>query len=132
MASAGIDQPDDVFTKEEFIVTCTHYGFPEHVVRAVVRDRCMTVFTSTAVAHAVNHVLPYAVQPPPTLLSEEERAKIVKKLESRFCVVCKEHKADILILPCAHMVGCRSCVSELTNCPCCDKRILGTVNTFMV
>ena len=37
-----------------------------------------------------------------------------------FCVVCRDNKADLLLVPCGHQCVCRTCVSGLKNkCPIC-------------
>lgn len=63
---------------------------------------------------------------------DEEDIENLKKENSRLrdeqsCKVCLESLADIVFLPCGHMVSCGQCASALRKCPLCRKAINGYV-----
>eukprot|EP00118_Oscarella_pearsei_P024945 m.307174 g.307174 ORF g.307174 m.307174 type:complete len:675 (+) comp41984_c0_seq1:894-2918(+) len=46
------------------------------------------------------------------------------------CKVCMEREANALFLPCAHVVCCCHCGSNLQNCPICRKPIQSKIQTY--
>ena len=46
-----------------------------------------------------------------------------QSLGKRMCIVCMDHKIEVVFLPCTHMVTCASCASALTVCPICRRNI---------
>ena len=59
---------------------------------------------------------------------EEENARMRDELA---CKICLERKADIVFLPCGHMVSCGQCAVAIDKCPICRKKISGRVKTIM-
>jgi hypothetical protein len=47
------------------------------------------------------------------------------------CVVCLTNKVNVLILPCAHAIGCNACILSLTACPSCRIPIQGCVKIYL-
>ena len=39
--------------------------------------------------------------------------------EQNVCVICLENQRNALILPCAHLCGCRRCLLQVPCCPIC-------------
>ena len=39
--------------------------------------------------------------------------------EQNVCVICLENQRNALILPCAHLCGCRRCLLQVPRCPIC-------------
>ena len=82
-----------------------------------------------------------AASPPPAVTpkEEEEEGATIASLheenrlmrERRLCKVCMDADANIVFLPCGHMVCCGVCTPPLTLCPICRKRINATVKTFL-
>ncbi|XP_071115021.1 baculoviral IAP repeat-containing protein 3-like isoform X1 [Haliotis cracherodii] len=52
--------------------------------------------------------------------------------ESSACKICLEDPANIVFLPCGHMVACGVCSPALERCPVCRKHIRGTVRVHLV
>ena len=46
------------------------------------------------------------------------------------CKLCVERKADIIFLPCAHILTCKDCASTLNNCPICRFDINQLVKVY--
>ncbi|GFO18380.1 baculoviral iap repeat-containing protein 2-like [Plakobranchus ocellatus] len=78
-------------------------------------------------------------QSPKNVDSNQHLATCVKLLRkenklldiARHCGECKNRTRDVTFLPCGHMWACRSCAGPLYICPCCNKSILATVNTYL-
>ena len=47
------------------------------------------------------------------------------------CKVCMDAQAEIVLLPCTHMVACSNCTSVLTLCPICRNDIKYTIKPIM-
>ena len=39
--------------------------------------------------------------------------------EQNVCVICLENQRNAVILPCAHLCGCRPCLLQVQHCPIC-------------
>ncbi|RUS69624.1 hypothetical protein EGW08_022611 [Elysia chlorotica] len=57
---------------------------------------------------------------------EHKRLDIV-----RHCGECGQKPRDITFLPCGHVWACRSCAEPIYVCPCCNTRIIATVDTYL-
>ncbi|XP_074640776.1 baculoviral IAP repeat-containing protein 3-like [Tubulanus polymorphus] len=62
---------------------------------------------------------------------DDENDEIRKLKEELMCKICMDNKADIVFLPCGHLVSCRGCAPAMKKCPICRANIRGTVRTFM-
>ncbi|XP_046571596.1 E3 ubiquitin-protein ligase cblA-like [Haliotis rubra] len=51
--------------------------------------------------------------------------------ESSACKICLEDPANIVFLPCGHLVACAECSPALERCPICRQHIRGTVRVHM-
>ncbi|XP_060065156.1 baculoviral IAP repeat-containing protein 7-like [Ylistrum balloti] len=60
-------------------------------------------------------------------LTEENRILRVQKT----CKVCLDEEANIVFLPCGHLVTCPMCASALRKCPMCRTYIRGTVKAII-
>ncbi|XP_071115032.1 baculoviral IAP repeat-containing protein 7-B-like [Haliotis cracherodii] len=47
------------------------------------------------------------------------------------CKICLENPANIIFLPCGHLVACGVCSPALERCPVCRKHIRGTVRVHL-
>ncbi|XP_053396546.1 baculoviral IAP repeat-containing protein 2-like isoform X1 [Mercenaria mercenaria] len=65
------------------------------------------------------------LEPLETLLEENHRLK-----ENQLCKICLESRADVIFLPCGHMVCCPQCAPALTKCPVCRKTVNGHIKAF--
>ncbi|XP_046571590.1 baculoviral IAP repeat-containing protein 3-like isoform X2 [Haliotis rubra] len=52
--------------------------------------------------------------------------------ESSACKICFEEPANIVFLPCGHLVACAVCSPALELCPICRKHIRGTIRVHMI
>jgi len=52
--------------------------------------------------------------------------------EQRLCKICMTHEANMVFLPCGHLVSCASCAPALTLCPICRATIKGSIRTYIV
>jgi len=59
------------------------------------------------------------------MLEENQRLK-----ESQMCKICLDKPADVIFLPCGHMVSCGQCAPALNKCPICRKLVSGLVKAF--
>ncbi len=66
---------------------------------------------------------------PPAPVESEE---LLGEDEIGGCVICYEHKANVLLLPCAHLILCRTCASNktITTCPMCRGSIVKFLVTY--
>lgn len=51
--------------------------------------------------------------------------------EQRLCKICMVADANIVFLPCGHLVSCAACAPALQLCPICRGTIKGSVRTYM-
>ena len=51
--------------------------------------------------------------------------------EQRLCKICMVSDANVVFLPCGHLVSCASCAPALQLCPICRAVIKGTVRTYL-
>ena len=51
--------------------------------------------------------------------------------DQRMCKVCMDAEANIVFLPCGHLVCCANCAPALRNCAVCRSKIRGTVRTYL-
>ncbi|XP_067676812.1 baculoviral IAP repeat-containing protein 3-like [Haliotis asinina] len=51
--------------------------------------------------------------------------------ESSACKICLEDLANILFLPCGHLVACAVCAPALERCPVCRKHVRGSVRVHL-
>jgi len=60
------------------------------------------------------------------LMTMEENRRLN---EAKTCRVCADKKVNAVFIPCGHLVSCDRCSPQLGNCPVCETRIRGTVNS---
>lgn len=70
-------------------------------------------------------------------LSEADKKRIEEEnerlwTEVRRCIICYNHIACIVILPCGHRYCCPQCIPPLEKCPYCRGPIAGTVHATLV
>ena len=51
--------------------------------------------------------------------------------EQMLCKICMDNDANIVFLPCGHLVACAECAPHLRKCAICRKLVKGTVRAFM-
>ena len=59
----------------------------------------------------------------------ETRIKEMK--EERQCKVCLDREADIVFVPCGHLVCCINCAASLRRCPICRAKIDKAIKTYV-
>jgi len=78
--------------------------------------------------------------PPPTarpkVAGASSRLAELKEENKRLRLTWKCKKCgqpiEMLFLPCRHLVACNECGAKMDQCIACDKKILGTVQTYVV
>ncbi|XP_053391864.1 baculoviral IAP repeat-containing protein 2-like [Mercenaria mercenaria] len=65
------------------------------------------------------------LEPIETLLEENHRLK-----ENQMCKICLDSRADVIFLPCGHMVSCPQCAPALVKCPVCRQTVNGQLKAF--
>ena len=64
-------------------------------------------------------------------LIENMKEYLKNKIKNnKSCLKCKENEADILLLPCRHVVVCKNCKIKLYECPLCKNRYKGSKQIF--
>ncbi|XP_046370864.2 baculoviral IAP repeat-containing protein 3-like [Haliotis rufescens] len=63
------------------------------------------------------------------LKATEEETQQLK--ESNLCKICLEDPANIVFLPCGHLVACAMCAPALERCPVCRTHIRGSVRVHL-
>lgn len=73
------------------------------------------------------------VNAPTNEMSEKVKLEVEnqKLKDLKTCKICMDKEANVLLLPCAHLVTCTACTPALRNCPICRANIKGTVKTYM-
>lgn len=60
---------------------------------------------------------------PPIVIFDENEARTGQRREG-VCRICFSNPAEVIFIPCAHMVVCHSCcVRDLDSCPICREKI---------
>ena len=63
-----------------------------------------------------------------TVQELREQNRLLK--ESRLCIICKDKKANRLLLPCTHLIVCNLCCPAISKCAKCKKSIRGIVSVY--
>ncbi|WP_095210629.1 RING-HC finger protein [Endozoicomonas ascidiicola] len=58
-------------------------------------------------------------------------ARIQNLKEERLCKICLDKSADIVFVPCGHLVSCIDCAQALRKCPMCRGKIDKAIRTYM-
>ncbi|XP_053396386.1 baculoviral IAP repeat-containing protein 3-like isoform X2 [Mercenaria mercenaria] len=87
--------------------SCIEIGYTDHMVQ-----KAIDIYTNK-------------YEPLETLVEENQRLK-----ENQMCKICLDSRADIIFLPCGHMVSCPQCAPALTKCPVCRKTVNGHIKAF--
>ena len=59
------------------------------------------------------------------LLEENNKLK-----NDRLCKICFQNDANIVIIPCGHIITCNNCIMSLEICPICRHEILTCVKSY--
>ncbi|XP_053396554.1 baculoviral IAP repeat-containing protein 2-like isoform X2 [Mercenaria mercenaria] len=65
------------------------------------------------------------IEPLETLLEENHKLK-----ENQLCKICMDSRADVIFLPCGHMISCPQCAPALIKCPVCRQTVNGHIKAF--
>ncbi|XP_064644597.1 death-associated inhibitor of apoptosis 2-like [Lineus longissimus] len=63
-----------------------------------------------------------------TQILEKENRELKDK---QMCKICYERDANIVFIPCGHLVVCQNCNIRINECPLCRKGIRGTLKAFL-
>ncbi|XP_053391856.1 baculoviral IAP repeat-containing protein 7-like [Mercenaria mercenaria] len=68
------------------------------------------------------------IQTPEEIESLKEENQRLK--ENQICKICLDNRADVIFLPCGHMVSCPQCAPALLKCPICRQTVNGHIKAF--
>ncbi|XP_045195482.2 baculoviral IAP repeat-containing protein 7-A-like isoform X1 [Mercenaria mercenaria] len=133
--------------------SCIEIGYTDHMVQKAIdiytnkygkndfkgKDLCEILFEleenpeaidtykedQSQIAQVDSDTLNEDIEPLETLVEENQRLK-----ENQMCKICLDSRADIIFLPCGHMVSCPQCAPALTKCPVCRKTVNGHIKAF--
>ena len=82
-------------------------------------------------------------RPPPSRNTGEQEGSVRAELsrlntqlaqekDKNLCVVCLDHRREVLLKPCNHYCLCLTCIRSLRNCPVCTQRISRSEKIFHV
>lgn len=65
------------------------------------------------------------------MIAKQRLQEMIDEIKIK-CRVCSDSKADMLLLPCAHLVCCTKCVDTVRFCPLstCGKLVRGTKEVY--
>jgi hypothetical protein len=61
--------------------------------------------------------------------SLETENRVLK--EQKICKVCFENDANMVFIPCGHLVVCENCSDRLRECPVCRRPIQGVLKAYL-
>nr|XP_039257835.1 uncharacterized protein LOC120334395 [Styela clava] len=75
------------------------------------------------------------VTPAKQLLNAEENSESLQQQlekieEERMCKICFSNPADMVFIPCSHMICCMECTQAIRHCPVCRKKIEKAIKTY--
>jgi hypothetical protein len=59
----------------------------------------------------------------------EEEVRRLK--EAKQCKICMDNEADVVFLPCGHLISCVRCATALSTCALCRQQIKAVIRTYM-
>ncbi|XP_078494573.1 baculoviral IAP repeat-containing protein 7-A [Ciona intestinalis] len=63
---------------------------------------------------------------------QQSTASELQRLEmARFCKICRQKEAAVVLLPCGHLSCCDTCGKEITKCPICKLAVTDKVHSFI-
>ncbi|KAG9466205.1 hypothetical protein GDO78_017041 [Eleutherodactylus coqui] len=57
--------------------------------------------------------------------------QLITLQEERTCKVCIDNEANMLFIPCGHLITCMDCCVDLKVCPVCRKSIVSTMRAYL-
>nr|XP_039257847.1 uncharacterized protein LOC120334399 [Styela clava] len=63
--------------------------------------------------------------------SESLQQQLDKIEEERMCKICFSNPADMVFIPCSHMICCMECTQAIRHCPVCRKKIEKAIKTYV-
>ena len=75
--------------------------------------------------------LPEPIKDVEDVPEDKLRQVLADTLSSQSCKVCLTNRATVVILPCAHLVSCPSCVKRLRDCPLCRANAERALEIFI-
>jgi hypothetical protein len=51
--------------------------------------------------------------------------------DQKMCKICYDNDANIVFLPCGHLVVCEDCSSSIRECPVCRRSIQGILKAYL-
>jgi len=63
--------------------------------------------------------------------SRDLEEEVRKLKEAKQCKICMDKEADVVFLPCGHLISCVRCATALSTCALCRQQIKAVVRTYM-
>ncbi|XP_053396413.1 baculoviral IAP repeat-containing protein 7-A-like isoform X2 [Mercenaria mercenaria] len=94
-------------------------------IKTVAAQSCIEMGYSKEMVKQAVKIFMSKNEPLETLLEENHRLK-----ENQMCKICLDSRADVIFLPCGHMVSCPQCAQALLKCPVCRQTVNGQLKAF--
>jgi len=62
--------------------------------------------------------------------SRELEEEVRKLKEAKQCKICMDKEAEVVFLPCGHLISCVRCATALSTCALCRQQIKAVVRTY--
>lgn len=62
---------------------------------------------------------------------ESLQEQLQKIEEERMCKICFSNTADMVFIPCSHMICCMECTQAIRQCPVCRTKIEKAIKTYV-
>ena len=129
------------YATDHRVVQSLHTALLEDATRDTLENRMLVILTSeeSLRRHVTPHSPPECMKPASETCKDEktvlDELEAVKKhneelLDAKRCKVCWDKDANTLVLPCAHLVLCMYCASQLHKCCVCRVAIQETVRVY--
>jgi len=63
---------------------------------------------------------------------ESDETELKKLVNQDRCRVCQKEQARTVLMPCGHLVVCKSCGSAISHCPVCRVKVASRIDVFRV
>ena len=124
-------------------------GYTESEIKCAIR-RCVELYLPVTLDNVIDQAFENITGVRPKTYTQNQivqKLNVKQAIEQRknelreaidklvfMCKMCHCAKADILLLPCAHVASCDDCLMDIRRCPIpkCNKIVRGTKQIFLV
>ena len=105
---------DDAFTEHR-----RHFGTRCRFIRGEITSNVPIPEAPIAVVQAQAA----STEPPIDRQTEQLRQEIQELNRQKACKVCLDNPIEIILIPCRHVIACKSCAERVSSCPICRSEI---------